>query len=157
VGFVVGKAALGQDFSEYFSYPCQFSFHQLLHIHPSSRDGTISQLVADVPSGLSFTTPHGGGDNFGHSAGQGNNTPEGPMEAKMSGQAGLLGVFRVKCSVERNNHECIVHILSSWAHITSHIGCILSRGTDLKVWSHYLYRERGRFMRTIPDSILSML
>jgi hypothetical protein len=30
VGFVVDKAALGQVFSEYFSFPCQ-SFHQFLH------------------------------------------------------------------------------------------------------------------------------
>jgi hypothetical protein len=32
VGFVVDKAALGQVFSEYFSFPCQ-SFHQVLHHH----------------------------------------------------------------------------------------------------------------------------
>jgi hypothetical protein len=32
VGFVVGKAALGQVFSEYFGFPCQ-SFHQFLHHH----------------------------------------------------------------------------------------------------------------------------
>jgi hypothetical protein len=29
-GFVVDKAALGQVFSEYFSFPCQ-SFHQFIH------------------------------------------------------------------------------------------------------------------------------
>jgi hypothetical protein len=28
-----GKVALGQVFSEYFSFPCQFSFHQLHHNH----------------------------------------------------------------------------------------------------------------------------
>jgi hypothetical protein len=33
VGFVVDKAALGQGFSEYFGFPCQSSFHQILH-HP---------------------------------------------------------------------------------------------------------------------------
>jgi hypothetical protein len=51
--------ALGQVFSEYFGFPCQFSFHRLLHIHHhlSSRAGTIGQLVADVPSGLSLTPP----------------------------------------------------------------------------------------------------
>jgi hypothetical protein len=27
--FVVDKVALGQVFSEYFGFPCQFSFHQL--------------------------------------------------------------------------------------------------------------------------------
>jgi hypothetical protein len=32
VWFVVDKAALGQVFSEYFSFPCQ-SFHQFLHHH----------------------------------------------------------------------------------------------------------------------------
>jgi hypothetical protein len=32
VGFVVDKAALGQVFSEYFSFPCQ-SFHRFLHYH----------------------------------------------------------------------------------------------------------------------------
>jgi hypothetical protein len=30
VVFVVDKAALGQDFSEYFGFPCQL-FHQFLH------------------------------------------------------------------------------------------------------------------------------
>jgi hypothetical protein len=37
VGFVVEKVALGQVFSEYFGFPCQSSFHQLLIIiidHP---------------------------------------------------------------------------------------------------------------------------
>jgi hypothetical protein len=28
--FVVDKVALGQVFSEYFGFPCQISFHQLL-------------------------------------------------------------------------------------------------------------------------------
>jgi hypothetical protein len=28
--FVVDKVALGQVFSEYFGFPCQSSFHQLL-------------------------------------------------------------------------------------------------------------------------------
>jgi hypothetical protein len=32
VGFVVDKAALGQVFSEYFSFPCQ-TFHRFLHYH----------------------------------------------------------------------------------------------------------------------------
>jgi hypothetical protein len=54
--------ALGQVFSEYFCFLCQFSFHLVLHIHRhhhlSSGAGTIGQLVADVPSGLSLTPPH---------------------------------------------------------------------------------------------------
>jgi hypothetical protein len=33
VGFVVDKVALGQGFSEYFGFPCQSSFHQILHHH----------------------------------------------------------------------------------------------------------------------------
>jgi hypothetical protein len=33
MGFVVEKVALGQVFSEYFGFPCQSSFHQILHLH----------------------------------------------------------------------------------------------------------------------------
>jgi hypothetical protein len=33
VGFVVDKAALGQVFSEYLGFPCQSSFHKILHHH----------------------------------------------------------------------------------------------------------------------------
>jgi hypothetical protein len=61
-GFVVNKVALGQVFSEYFGFPCQFSFHRLFHIHHhhlSSGAGTIGQRVADVPSGLSLTALQG--------------------------------------------------------------------------------------------------
>jgi hypothetical protein len=58
MGFVVGKVALGQVSSEYFGFPCQFSYHRLLHTHHlSTGAGTIGQLVADVPSGLSLTPP----------------------------------------------------------------------------------------------------
>jgi hypothetical protein len=58
VGFVVDKVALGQVFSKYFGFPCQFSFHRLLHTHHlSSGAGTIGQIVADIPSGLSLTPP----------------------------------------------------------------------------------------------------
>jgi hypothetical protein len=44
----------GRFFSKYFGFPCQFSFHRLLHHHHhlSSGAGTIGELVADVPSGL---------------------------------------------------------------------------------------------------------
>jgi hypothetical protein len=43
--FVVDKVALGQVFSEYFGFPCQSSFQQLLHNHPhlSSGAGTVGQ------------------------------------------------------------------------------------------------------------------
>jgi hypothetical protein len=74
VGFVVEKVAQGQVFYDYLGFPCQFSFHRLLHTHHhlSSGAGTIGQLEADVPSGLSLTPPqetkeetklmmHGGG------------------------------------------------------------------------------------------------
>jgi hypothetical protein len=57
-----GKMALGQVFSEYFGFPCQFSFHWLLHTHHlSSGTGTIGQLMADIPSGLSLPPPRRGG------------------------------------------------------------------------------------------------
>jgi hypothetical protein len=54
VEFVVDRV-----FSEYFGFPCQFSFHRLLHTHHhlSSGAGTTGQTVADVPSGLSLTSP----------------------------------------------------------------------------------------------------
>jgi hypothetical protein len=43
VGFVVG-----QVFSEYFRFPCQFSSHQMLHTHLPSGADTIGQLVDSV-------------------------------------------------------------------------------------------------------------
>jgi hypothetical protein len=44
-GFVVDKVLLGQVFSEYFSFPCQSSFHQFFHNHHhlSSWAGTTGQ------------------------------------------------------------------------------------------------------------------
>jgi hypothetical protein len=33
VEFVVDRVALVQVFSEYFNFPCQSSFHQILHHH----------------------------------------------------------------------------------------------------------------------------
>jgi hypothetical protein len=41
VGFVVDKVALGQVFSEYFSFPCQSSFHQFLQIHHHYHPGLV--------------------------------------------------------------------------------------------------------------------
>jgi hypothetical protein len=58
VGFVVDKVALGQVSSKYFGFRGQFSFHQTPHTHLLSGAGTIGQLEADVPSGLSLTPPH---------------------------------------------------------------------------------------------------
>jgi hypothetical protein len=41
--------ALGQVFSKYFGFPCQFSFHRLLHTHHlSSGAGTIGQIVDSI-------------------------------------------------------------------------------------------------------------
>jgi hypothetical protein len=59
VGFMVDKVALGQVLFEYFGFPCRFLFRRLLHTHHhlSSGAGTIGQIVADVPSGLSPTPP----------------------------------------------------------------------------------------------------
>jgi hypothetical protein len=59
VEFVVDKVVLGQVFSEYFGFPCQFSLHRLLHNHHhlSSGADTMGQTVAAVPSGLSLTPP----------------------------------------------------------------------------------------------------
>jgi hypothetical protein len=57
VGFVVDKVVLRQVFSEYFGFPCQFSFHRLLQARLPFGDGTIGQIVAGVTSGLSLNTP----------------------------------------------------------------------------------------------------
>jgi hypothetical protein len=58
VGLVVDKVAPGKDFFEYLDFPCQFSFHRLLHTYRlSSGAGTIGQLMGDMPSGLSLTPP----------------------------------------------------------------------------------------------------
>jgi hypothetical protein len=40
--FVVDKVALGKVFSEYFGFPCQSSFHQLLHEHPHLSSGACT-------------------------------------------------------------------------------------------------------------------
>jgi hypothetical protein len=58
MGFVVNNVALGQIFSEYLAISSQSSFHRLLHAHLSSGAGTVGQLVADVPSGLSLVPLH---------------------------------------------------------------------------------------------------
>jgi hypothetical protein len=55
--FVVDKVALGQVFSEYFGFPCQFLFHQLLHNHHlSSGVGTIGQKWPQYQ--LDLVPPH---------------------------------------------------------------------------------------------------
>jgi hypothetical protein len=64
VEFVVDKVALGQVFSEYFGFPCQSSFHQLLHNHPHlSGAGAIGQKwpqykgLSPTPLALKETEP----------------------------------------------------------------------------------------------------
>jgi hypothetical protein len=49
------KVAMGQVFSEHFSFPCQ-SFHRVFyaHHHPSAGAGII---VVDVPLELSHNPP----------------------------------------------------------------------------------------------------
>jgi hypothetical protein len=56
VGFV-DKVVLGRVFSEYFGFPCQSSFHQILHHHNHPGQPTRDQSVAAVPSGPSRTPP----------------------------------------------------------------------------------------------------
>jgi hypothetical protein len=41
VGFVVDKVALGQVFFEYFSFPCQSSFHQFSAITLTYHPGLV--------------------------------------------------------------------------------------------------------------------
>jgi hypothetical protein len=57
-GHVVDNVALVQVFYKYFGFSWQFSFHHILHLHLLSGAGTIGQIVANVPSGLSLTLPH---------------------------------------------------------------------------------------------------
>jgi hypothetical protein len=56
---VADKVELGQVFTECFGFPCQFSFHRLLHGHLSPGACTVGQIVAGVSSGLSLTPPQG--------------------------------------------------------------------------------------------------
>jgi hypothetical protein len=58
MGFVVDRVALVQVFSKYFSVLGQFSFHQILHTYLSFGAGTIGELVASAPSGLTLIPPH---------------------------------------------------------------------------------------------------
>jgi hypothetical protein len=50
VGSVVDKVASGEVFCEYFGFPCQSSFHQLLHHH--NHPGQLAEAFrpADHPS-----------------------------------------------------------------------------------------------------------
>jgi hypothetical protein len=58
VGFMVGKMAPGQVFSEYFGFPCQPHF--ISPTSPSSQSpetGTVDQYMAAVPRGHPVWTP----------------------------------------------------------------------------------------------------
>jgi hypothetical protein len=56
VEFVVKKVVLGKVYSEYFGFPCQSSFHQILHLH--NHPGLVAE-VAGLPNGPSLdSTPH---------------------------------------------------------------------------------------------------
>jgi hypothetical protein len=58
VGFVVDKVAVEQVFSEYVGFPCQSSFHRILHL-TITRGRYNRPEVADVPSGPSLdSSPH---------------------------------------------------------------------------------------------------
>jgi hypothetical protein len=56
VGFVVDKVALVQVLSEYFGFPCKFSFHRLHYKHHLSpgafTTGKKKKKIAAAPSGL---------------------------------------------------------------------------------------------------------
>jgi hypothetical protein len=58
-GICGAQSGTGAVFSEQFGFPCQYSFHWLLHTHHylSSATGTIGQTVVDIPSGLRLTPP----------------------------------------------------------------------------------------------------
>jgi hypothetical protein len=56
-GICGGQIGSGVGFPEYFSFPCQSSFHLILHHHNHPGQATIGQSVATVPSEPSWT-PH---------------------------------------------------------------------------------------------------
>jgi hypothetical protein len=57
-GICGAQSDIGQVVSEYFGFPCQFSFHLLLHTHHLlSGADTVARIVTDIPSGLSRTPP----------------------------------------------------------------------------------------------------
>jgi hypothetical protein len=43
--------------TEHFGIPCQFSFHEIVHMYLLSDANTIGQLLTDVPTGSSHPTP----------------------------------------------------------------------------------------------------
>jgi hypothetical protein len=57
-GICTEQCSNGAEFLCVLWFPCQFSFHHVLHTHLSSGAATIGQLVSGVLSGLSLTPPH---------------------------------------------------------------------------------------------------
>jgi hypothetical protein len=56
---IAKRSGTRAGFLRVLQFPLQFSFHQLLHNHHLTFGaGTICQIVADAPSGLSLTPPH---------------------------------------------------------------------------------------------------
>jgi hypothetical protein len=53
--FVVDKVALGQVFSEYFSFPCQSSFHQLLQTTTAAGPHILLGTLFSNTFGLCFS------------------------------------------------------------------------------------------------------
>jgi hypothetical protein len=49
------REALGQVSLDYFCFPCQFSFHRMLHTHLAFGAGTVDPRMRDVPRGIDFT------------------------------------------------------------------------------------------------------
>jgi hypothetical protein len=96
---VVDKVARGHIFPKYFDFPCQFSFHRLLHIHHLSfGTGTIGQTAADIPSELSLTTPTPRSLKKELNSVQQNNPPESNI-LSAGQEISRLCCFRPKCNL----------------------------------------------------------
>jgi hypothetical protein len=83
VGFVVNKVTLRQVLSEYFRFPCQISFHGLLHAH-HHHPGLIPRRNSDRRTKWTQSHPTCG-------------TP--PPQSLFAEQAGLNGNTSQLCSV----------------------------------------------------------
>jgi hypothetical protein len=112
VGYVVDKVALGQVFSQYFSFPCQFSFHRLLHTHLSSGAGTICQFVADIPSGFSLTPPQVIKKNWGNRQKSHRLTPSTSPASCYASPSIILPCIPLQTS----SHSVHTHIVSDDLH-----------------------------------------
>jgi hypothetical protein len=56
MGSVVDKVALRKVFSQYFGFPCQFSFHRLLHTH--HHPGLVEQAKYWPTHQVDSVSPH---------------------------------------------------------------------------------------------------